>query len=69
MPIYQPSPNVISRFLGGERRSGLSIPISGVVMRVLAQVESTIELTNRICDRYLAEGKHQAIKQVRTSAA
>jgi hypothetical protein len=69
MPIYQPSPKIVSSLLRCESRSGLPVPISAVVMRILSQVEATIELTNRICDRYLPDRTGQPMKQVRTSAA
>jgi hypothetical protein len=69
MPIGQPSPKMLRTLLNSDSRSGLSIPISAILLGILSQVETTIELTNRICDRYLADRTRQGMKQVRISAA
>ena len=49
-----PSPRIIDAFLDPEIRNVLSLPLVGLIMGALSQVESTIELTNRVCDRYFA---------------
>lgn len=66
---YQPSPRATTTFVNGESRSGLSTSLSAVVFRILSQVETTIELTNRICDRYLPDPKHQAMNRIHRSVA
>jgi hypothetical protein len=69
MPMYQPSPKVIRTLLNSESRGTLSMPISAIAVRILAQVESTIELTNRVCDRYLTDRARQPVNPFRPSAA
>lgn len=69
MPNYQPSPKVIRTLMNSETRSGLSVPVAAILVGILSQVETTIELTNRICDRYLPNGKRQPAGSLRHSAA
>ena len=69
MQMYQPSPKMLEALLNPEARAGLSVPISAIVLGILSQVESTIELTNRICDRYRADRTRQRIKPFRPSTA
>ncbi len=69
MSMYQPSPKIVRTLLNSENRAGLSNPICGIALRILSQVESTIELTNRICDRYLADRTRQPGSSFRPSAA
>lgn len=69
MQMYQPSPKIMRTLLNAENRAGVSNPISGIALRILSQVESTIELTNRVCDRYLADQTRQARNSFRPSAA
>ncbi len=69
MPMYQPSPKRNRILFNAESRGGLSIPVSAIVLRILSQVDSTIELTNRICDRYLADRTRQPVSSFRPSAA
>ena len=69
MPMYQPSHKVIQTFLNSETRNGLSVPVAAIFLGILSQVETTIELTNRICDRYLRDGKRQSAGSFRPSAA
>ena len=69
MPMYTPSPKVIQTLLNSEARNGLSVPVAAIFVGILSQVETTIELTNRICDRYLRDGKRQPSGSYRPSAA
>ncbi len=69
MPMYQPSPKVIRTLLNSETRNGLSVPVAAIVVGILSQVETTIELTNRICDRYLLNGNRQSAGSFGHSAA
>ena len=50
MPIYKPSPDMMYNTVNS---NSLPLSITVLVVGVLSQVEATIELTNRICDRYL----------------
>jgi hypothetical protein len=50
MPTHEPSLKMIHAFLDVETRKALSLPLAAVITGALSQVESTIELTNRICD-------------------
>ena len=69
MSMYQPSPKVIRTLLNSESRTALSVPIAALFVGILSQVETTIELTNRICDRYFLDAKRQPVKSLRHSAA
>jgi hypothetical protein len=51
MPTYQPSLKMMQALMNTETRSALSLPVAAVITAALSQVESTIELTNRVCDR------------------
>jgi hypothetical protein len=51
--------------LDGETRKALSLPLAAMITGALSQVESTIELTNRVCDRVF----HRSIKAAAESAA
>jgi hypothetical protein len=68
MPMYQPSPKSTTTLVNSESR-GLSTSVSAMVFRILSQVETTIELTNRICDRYLPAAKSQPMNSIRHSVA
>jgi hypothetical protein len=41
---------VIHAFLNPETRKALSFPLTALIVGALSQVETTIELTNRVCD-------------------
>ncbi len=61
MPIYQPTPEMMYNAVNA---NSLSLSMTVLVAGVLSQVESTIELTNRICDRYLQPVRqYAAIKE------
>lgn len=47
---YEPSLNVVHTFLNPETRKALSLPLALLITGALSQVESTIELANRVCD-------------------
>jgi hypothetical protein len=49
---YEPSLKIVHAFLDPETRNALSLPLAAVITGALSQVESTIELTNRVCDAY-----------------
>jgi hypothetical protein len=59
MPTYKPSP-----FLDPETRIALPLPLAALITGALSQVETTIELTNRVCDSVF----HRSIK-VKTDSA
>jgi len=50
MSRYEPSPKMIHEFLDAETRKALSLPFAALITGALSQVESTIELTNRVYD-------------------
>ncbi len=41
---------MVHAFLDTETRNALSLPLAALITGALSQVESTIELTNRVCD-------------------
>jgi hypothetical protein len=47
---YEPSLKVIHAFLDPDTPKALSLPLAALITSALSQVESTIELTNRVCD-------------------
>jgi hypothetical protein len=59
MSTYEPSP-----FLGPETRITLPLPLAALITGALSQVETTIELTNRVYDSVF----HRSIKAMTDSA-
>jgi hypothetical protein len=51
---YDPSLKIVHAFLDPETRKALSLPLAVLITGALSQVETTIELTNRVCDSYFA---------------
>ena len=47
---YEPSLKVVHALLDPETRKALSLPLAALITGALSQVETTIELTNRVCD-------------------
>ena len=47
---YEPSLKVVHAFLDPETRKALSVPLAALITGALSQVETTIELANRVCD-------------------
>jgi hypothetical protein len=47
---YEPSLKVVHALMHPETRKALSLPLATLIMGALSQVETTIELTNRVCD-------------------
>jgi hypothetical protein len=47
---YEPSLKVVHAFLDPDIPKALSLPLAALITSALSQVESTIELTNRVCD-------------------
>ena len=54
MPTHEPSLKMVHEFLDAETRKALSLSLATVITGALSQVESTIELTNRVCDSVFA---------------
>ena len=50
MPTYEPSLKIAHTFLDPEIRKALPLPLVALITGALSQVETTIELTNRVCD-------------------
>jgi len=55
---YEPSLKVVHAFLDPETRKALSLPLAALITGALSQVETTIELANRVCDSVF----HRSIK-------
>ena len=51
---YDPSLKIVQAFLDLETLKALSFPLPLLLAGALAQVETTIELTNRVYDSYFA---------------
>jgi hypothetical protein len=51
---YDPSLKMVHAFLDHETRKALSFPLAALITGALSQVETTIELTNRVFDSYFA---------------
>jgi hypothetical protein len=64
MPTHEPSLKMNHAFLDPETRIALSLPLAALITGALSQVESTIELTNRVCDSVF----HRSIKTMTDSA-
>jgi hypothetical protein len=47
---YEPSLKVVHAFLNPETRKALSLPLAALITGAFSQVETTIELANRVCD-------------------
>jgi hypothetical protein len=47
---YDPFPKIVHAFLDPETRK--AFPLAVLITGALSQVETTIELTNRVCDSY-----------------
>ncbi len=47
---YEPSLKMVQALLNPEARKALSLPLALLVTGALSQVETTIELTNRVYD-------------------
>jgi hypothetical protein len=61
---YEPSLKMVHAFLDPETRKALPLPLVALITGALSQVETTIELTNRVCDSVF----HRSIKTTTDSA-
>jgi hypothetical protein len=50
MSTHEPSLKIMRVFLDPDARNALSLPLVALITGALSQVETTIELTNRVCD-------------------
>lgn len=55
---YEPSLKVVHALLDPETRKALSLPLAALITGAFSQVETTIELANRVCDSVF----HRSIK-------
>jgi hypothetical protein len=62
---YQPSLKIVHAFLDPETRQALPLPLVALITGALSQVETTIELTNRVCDSVF----HRSSKTTTDSAS
>ena len=62
---YEPSLKVVHAFLDPETRKALSVPLAARITGALSQVETTIELTNRVCDSvFRLQSRPQATREL-----
>jgi hypothetical protein len=47
---HEPSLKLVHAFLNPETRKALSFPLTALINGAFSQVETTIELANRVCD-------------------
>ena len=47
---YEPSLKIVHAFRDPETHKALPLPLVALITGALSQVETTIELTNRVCD-------------------
>jgi hypothetical protein len=64
MPTHEPSLKIVHALLDPETRTVFSLPLAAIITGALSQVETTIELTNRVCDSVF----HGSIKTMTDSA-
>ena len=64
MPTHEPSLKKVHAFLDPETLTGLPLSLPAIITGALAQVETTIELTNRVCDSVF----HRSMKAMTASA-
>jgi hypothetical protein len=69
MPVYEPSLRLMNTLLNAEARNVLSCSVAALVMGALSQVEATMELTNRVCDRYVAFQARQTLDPTPSSGS
>jgi hypothetical protein len=50
---YEPSLKVVYACLDPETPKALSLPLAALITGALSQVQTTMELTNRVCDSVL----------------
>ncbi len=62
---YEPSLNVVHALLHAETRKALSLPLAALITGALSQVETTIEIANRVCDSVF----HRSMKAATDSAS
>ena len=64
MPTHESSLKIVHAFLDPETRIALALPLAALITGALSQVETTIELTNRVCDSVF----HRSIKTMSDAA-
>jgi hypothetical protein len=69
MPIYEPSLKMMNTLLNAETRNVLSVPLVALILSAVSQVEATMELTNRVCDRYFGFQTRQDLDRNPSSVA
>jgi hypothetical protein len=62
---YEPSLKVVHALLQPETRKALSLPLATLIAGALSQVETTIEIANRVCDSVF----YRSIKTTTDSAS
>jgi hypothetical protein len=67
MPMHESSLRLMNTLLNSETRNVLSCSLAPLLIGALSQVEATIDLTNRVCDRYIAFQTRQALDHAPSS--
>ena len=61
MATHEPSLKIVHAFLEPETRTALSLPLAALITGALSQVESTIELTNRVYDSVFQRSRTDSV--------
>lgn len=65
MPTCDPSVKIVHALPDRATRQDLSLPLAIIITGALAEIDATIELTNRVCDSVLP----RAVKDLAKPAA
>jgi hypothetical protein len=63
----RPSPKMIRAFLDPDTRQVVSLSMAAMITGALSQVESIVELTNRVCDSVLDHSTRMANSAISSS--
>ncbi len=63
--VYEPSLKVVQAILVPETRKALALPLAALITGALSQMETTIELANRVCDSVFHRSMKPAPDRVR----
>ena len=67
MPMHEPSLRLMNVLLNAETGNLFSCSLAALVIGALSQAEATMELTNRVCDRYIAFQSRQTLDRAPSS--
>ena len=58
-----PSPEIAQALLAPQAQKALSLPMAALILGALSQVETVMEIVDRVCDPYFCGGTFQAASQ------